>query len=136
MCLAERVRDPLCCRASGLTPELPVRVVLVLPLLVPPPLSAVVTKKLWILHGPATALSSRRFFSRFLHSTGRIQVRTFIRWTHNKTHFNSSRHNGYHVASWVHDIEEYKGGHYILALFFGIVRVLDHSLWFLRMQTN
>ena len=36
MCPVERVRDPSGCRASGLTPELPVHVVLVPPLLVPP----------------------------------------------------------------------------------------------------
>ena len=35
MCPVERERDPLGCRASGLTPELPVHVVLVPPLLVP-----------------------------------------------------------------------------------------------------
>ena len=34
LCLAERVRDPSGCRASGLSPELPVHVVLVPPLLV------------------------------------------------------------------------------------------------------
>ena len=34
---AERERDPSGYRASGLTPELPVHVVLVPPLLVPPP---------------------------------------------------------------------------------------------------
>ena len=36
MCPVERERDPPGCRASGLTPELPVIVVLVPPLLVPP----------------------------------------------------------------------------------------------------
>ena len=48
ICVAERERDPSGCRASGLTPELPVHVVLVPPLLVPTPSYAmVVTKKLW-----------------------------------------------------------------------------------------
>ena len=36
MCPVERERDRSCCRASGLTPELPVHVVLVPPLLVLP----------------------------------------------------------------------------------------------------
>ena len=63
MCLAERERDPSGCRASGLTLELPVHVVLV----PPPSLDVVDTNfKLWILLLSATALSSRRFFSRFL----------------------------------------------------------------------
>ena len=35
MCPVERERDRSCCRASGLTPELPVHVVLLPPLLVP-----------------------------------------------------------------------------------------------------
>ena len=35
MCPAERDRDPLGCRASGLTPELPLHVVMFSPLLVP-----------------------------------------------------------------------------------------------------
>ena len=37
ICLAKRERDPSGYRASGLTPELPVHVVLVPSLLVPPP---------------------------------------------------------------------------------------------------
>ena len=66
MCLAERERDASGCRASGLTPGLPVHVVLVLSLLVPPPAPVVVvTKKLCILLVQATALSGRPFFSRF-----------------------------------------------------------------------
>ena len=45
MCSAERERDPSGCRASGLTPELPVHVVPVTSLLVPPPSPAVVVTK-------------------------------------------------------------------------------------------
>ena len=45
MCLAERERDTSGCRASGLTPELPVHVVSVTSLLVPPPSPAVVVMK-------------------------------------------------------------------------------------------
>ena len=94
---AERERDPSGCRASGLSPEIPVHVVLVTLLLVLPllrlqalvglpgvqrqphrhfyfidfprhflsPPAVEVSKKLWILLVPTTALSSRRFFSRF-----------------------------------------------------------------------
>ena len=59
--LAERERDPSGCRASGLTSELQVHVVLV-----PTPSPAmVVRKKLRILLVPATALSTGRFFSYF-----------------------------------------------------------------------
>ena len=95
MCPAERDRDPLGCRASGLTPELPVHVVMFSSLLVPQLLrlqalvpgvqrtstaspllfprfpsevsaspSLGVSKKVWILLVPPTALSSRRIFSR------------------------------------------------------------------------
>ena len=65
--MCQRERDPSGCRASGVTPEIPAQVVLVPPLLVPTTSpSALVTKKLWILLVTATALSSRRFFSRFL----------------------------------------------------------------------
>ena len=106
MCAVEIERDPSGCRASGLTPELPVHFVLVPPWLVPsmlvPPLlvplllrlqalvgptdgatstasrlqfsglpsevssspAVVVTQNIRILLVPATALSSRRFFSR------------------------------------------------------------------------
>ena len=86
MCIAERERAASGCRASGLSPGLPVHVVLVRPLLVPPPSPVVVvTKKLWILPVPATSLCHRRFFARFvlLHWKHRgLQSRTFIRRTH------------------------------------------------------
>ena len=93
--IAGRERDPSGCRASGL---LPVHVVLVPPLLVPPSWPAVVvTSKLW-----TTAMYSRRIFSRFL-STPEAYMRMFnsdgcIAMKFNKIHFNSSKHNGYHVV--------------------------------------
>ena len=76
---AERERDPSGYRASGLTPELPVHVMLVPPLLVPPPsIGVLVMIKLWILPLPATALFSRRFFCRIFCSTRDMQARTFF----------------------------------------------------------
>ena len=89
MCLAERERVSSGCRAAGLTIELPVHVVLV----PPPSLGVVVTKfklrSLGLLVS-ATALSSRRFFSRFC-STGGIglQARTIIRRTPHETPLNA-----------------------------------------------
>ena len=57
--------------------------------------AVVVTKKLRILLVPATALSSRRFFSRFFCSTGTIGRLSdgYITIKLNKTSFNCSRHN-------------------------------------------
>ena len=128
--IAGRECDPSGCRASGL----PVHVVLVPPLLVPPSWPAVVvTSKLW-----TTAMYSRRMFSRFCVNTGGIHARMFnsdgyIAMKLNKIHFNSSKHNGYHVVYPRHRIMQ---GEPLLALCFGISRVLTHSLWFLRMLTN
>ena len=75
-------------------------------------------------------------------STEGIHARTFLWRTHRNeieqdtcTLIVLSRHNGCHVASWVHDIEEGKGEP-LLALCFGIARVLDHLLWFLSMLTS
>ena len=104
------------------TPELPVHVVLVPPLLFPPPSPAlVVIKKIGILLVPATALSSRRFFTRcFLQhrrhtpSRGRLSDGT-SQWSW--TRHLCSRHNGYHMAYCIHDIDECKGSHYISFMF-------------------
>ena len=57
----------------------------------------VVTKKLRILLVPATALSSRRFFSRFFAAPEALQARTFVRRIHHneveQDTFNCIRHN-------------------------------------------
>ena len=50
-------------------------------------------KKLQILLVPATALSSRCFFSRFFCSTGGIQARTFIR----RIHHNEDEHDTFQL---------------------------------------
>ena len=123
--MAGRERDPSGCRASGL---LPVHVVLVPPLLVTPSWPAVVvTSKLW-----TTAMYSRRIFSRFFVNTGGMHARMFnsdgyIAMKLNKIHFNSSKHNGYHVVTGPR--HRRMQGEPLLALCFGISRVLTHSLW-------
>ena len=128
--IAGRERDPAGCRASGL---LPVHVVLVPPLLVPPSWPAVVvTSKLW-----TTAMYSRRIFSRFFVNTGGIHARMFtsdgyIAMKLNKIHFNSSKHNGYHVVYRPTTSKNARG----TTISFGISSVLTYSLWFLRMLTN
>ncbi len=118
LCLAERERDPSGCRASGLSPELPVHVVLVPPLLVPPPSHAmVVTKKLWIPRAGHRIVQSTLLLSFFCCIGGMGPTGADVYSTDtNKTQFNSSRHNGYQVASWVHDIEECKGSQLVAQL--------------------
>ena len=125
MCPAERERDATGCRASGrpITPELPVLVLVFPPLirlqalvmwvqrqphllLFPGLLSdvssspaVVVTKKLWIILVPSTALSSLRFFHIFFatpqaYRRGR-KSGGYIAMKLNKTNFNSSRDNSH-----------------------------------------
>ena len=108
MCPVESERDPSGCRASSLTPELPVHVVLVSSVAGSVVVDSAATtssgagtdaifwialgsfifarcggyKKLRILLVPATALSNRRFFVIFFSGTGGIQARTCIRRIH------------------------------------------------------
>ena len=113
MCLAERECDPSSCRASGLTFELPVDVVLV----PPPSLGVVVTKfKLRILLASATGLSSRRLFSRFLQNR---------RHTGADVYSTDTTATMWHLGPHTTSKNAMGGGNYYLC--FGIVTVLDHS---------
>ena len=105
------------------------------PLLLVPPYwpAVVVTTKLW-----TTALSSRRVFSRFCVNTGGMHARTFnsdgyIAMKLNKIHFNSSKHNGYHVV-----YRSTTSNNVMGATISFISRHCKsyHSLWCLRMLTN
>ena len=63
MCTVESERDPSGCRASGLTPELPVHVVLVPPLLVPSLLVPPLLRFSGAGADGATSTASRLLFS-------------------------------------------------------------------------
>ena len=65
-------------------------------------------------------------------------MRTFIRRIHsNEVEQDSSRHNAERLPFGVLDPRHRRRqGEPLLALFFGIARVADHSLLFLRMLTN
>ena len=117
MPMAERERDTSGSQASGLTPEIPFHVALVPSLLVPPHSPAVV-KKLFYSCRPLHCLvdvSSFVFFAapeayrRRCLSEGHISLNEVEQGA-----LYSSRHNTYHVASWVHEIEEYKRNDYLL----------------------
>ena len=109
MCLAEREGDPSGCRASGLTPERPRGAGSVAAG------SAAFARCcgnensvdftraghriVQSMFRPSFFFEAPEAYRRERLSDGHIAIKL------KKTHFNSSRHNCYHVASWVHDIE-------------------------------
>ena len=174
MCAVEIERDPSGCRASGLTPELPVHFVLVPPWLVPsmlvPPLLVPLLLRLQALVGPtdgatssrlqsglpsefgytkdpdfivpATALSSRRFFSRCFAapeayrrcrlSNGYITEDGQVTFSLLQQTQLTTLHQSIQSTVFLHYngvLQKIKGRHY-LYFCFSIARVLEHSLWY------